>query len=87
MTAPVVAGTYALWFDAGITGNGLGTYGVYIDGVLQDFDRELPGMAASISLVNGILVVTSSGTMSIRCQMTSDAITVRRASFILQKIA
>lgn len=87
MTIPVVAGSYAVWFDASITDVGTGVYGVYFNGVLQNIDRLLPGSPASISLVDGLIVIGSSGNLTVDVTVSSGVVTVRRASFIVQKIA
>lgn len=96
MTSPVVAGTYAVWFEG--TAESLGVcvavYGIYLDGVLQGYTRLYTGIAASIvayrssvACNNGAVVVAAPGTLTVQATVSSGTMTMYRGSLMLQKIS
>lgn len=95
MTSPVVAGTYAVWFEGTAESTGVcnAIYGIYLDGVLQGYDRIYSGIAASIVAFrssvgcnNGAVVVAAPGTLTIRATVSVGTMTMYRGSLMLQKI-
>lgn len=95
MTSPVVAGTYAVWFEGTAESIGISNalYGIYLDGVLQGYTRIYSGIAASIvafrstvACNNGAVVVVIPGTLTIQAIVSSGTMTMYRGSLMLQKI-
>lgn len=95
MVGVVTTGVYAVWFEGTVesTGECEATYGIYLDGVLQGFDRIYAGLSSSIiayqssiSCINGEVIVTNETTLTVEATVTTGTMTVLRGSLMFSKL-
>lgn len=99
MTTPINNGVYAVWFDGtahAISNDTQATYGIYLDGVLQLYDRlfgatGVGGVGTNHQSItcNVAEISVSSGfhTLTVDMTVTTGSVMVSRSSLFIQKIS